>query len=136
MPNYQYKAINAEGSTIQSVLMAPDVAEVKRQLQGMKMVVISISEVKSAKKADQFKVNVKESMILHFTKQLYTLLKAGVPIITSLRALKDQTPDEGFQQVIGTSIRILKVVVNSRMPWPSFLKYFQLSILIRLGLGK
>jgi len=102
MPNYQYKAINAEGSTIQSVLMAPDVAEVKRQLQGMKMVVISISEVKSAKKADQFKVNVKESMILHFTKQLYTLLKAGVPIITSLRALKDQTPDEGFQQVIGT----------------------------------
>ena len=40
-------------------------------------------------------LNVKENVVLHFTKQLYTLLKAGVPIIASLRALKEQTPMAG-----------------------------------------
>lgn len=100
MPNYKYKAINPEGTSIESVLMAPDVADVKRQLRDMKMVVISVKEVKSGKKTDQFKLNVKENIVLHFTKQLYTLLKAGVPIIASLRALKEQTPDEGFKTIV------------------------------------
>ncbi len=100
MPNYKYKAVNPEGNTVESILMAPDAREVKRQLLEMKMVVISVKEVKSGKKTDQFKLNVKDSVVLHFTKQLYTLLKAGVPIITSLRALKEQTPDENFKSVI------------------------------------
>jgi type II secretory pathway component PulF len=102
MPNYQYKAINPEGQTLTSVLMAPNLSDVKRQLQDMQMIVISIKEIKSAKTTDHFKLNVKDSLILHFTKQLYTLLKAGVPIISSLRALKEQMQDEGFKQIIET----------------------------------
>ncbi len=100
MPNYKYKAVNPEGNTVESILMAPDEREVKRQLLEMKMVVISVKEVKSGKKTDQFKLSVKDNVVLHFTKQLYTLLKAGVPIVTSLRALKEQTPDENFKSVI------------------------------------
>ena len=68
MPNYEYKALNPEGRTLTSVLMAPDVEDVKRQLQDMQMMVISIKEIKSAKTTDHFKLNVKESLILHFTK--------------------------------------------------------------------
>ena len=102
MPNYEYKALNPEGRMLTSVLMAPDVEDVKRQLQDMQMMVISIKEIKSAKTTDHFKLNVKESLILHFTKQLYTLLKAGVPIISSMRALKEQMQDEGFKQIIET----------------------------------
>lgn len=102
MPNFQYKAVNPEGQTIESVLMAPDMADVKRQLRDMHMVVISVKEVKSAKKSNQFQLSVKDSLVLHFTKQLYTLLKAGVPIVSSLKALKEQSPDEGFKQVIET----------------------------------
>jgi len=102
MPNYEYKALNPEGRTLTSVLMAPDLNDVKRQLQDMQMVVISIKEIKSSKTTDHFKLNVKESLVLHFTKQVYTLLKAGVPIVSSLRALREQMQDEGFKQIIET----------------------------------
>ncbi len=105
MPNFSYKAVNPEGQTIESVLMAPSKSEVKRQLSEMKMVVVSVKEIKSAKKTDQFKLVVKESVVLHFTKQLYTLLKAGVPIIASLKALKEQSPEEGFKSIIDNIIQ-------------------------------
>ncbi len=105
MPNYKYKAVNPEGQTVESVLMAPNEADVKRQLNKLKMIVISVSEVKSQKTTNQFKLVVKESVVLHFTKQLYTLLKAGVPIIASLRALREQSPEEGFKSVIENIIQ-------------------------------
>jgi len=102
MPNFRYKAMNEEGQAIESVMMAPSQQDLKRQLRKMKMVLISVKEEKSGKKTDQFKLSVKENTVLHFTKQLYTMLKAGVPIIASLRALKEQTVDEGFKKVIET----------------------------------
>ncbi len=100
MPNYKYKAVNEEGRTIESVLMAPDIPEVKRQLKELNMLVISVREVKSKKNTNLFKLAVKENIVLHFTKQLYTLLKAGIPIVTGLKALREQVKDENFKQVI------------------------------------
>lgn len=102
MPNFKYKAVNPEGKIVQSVLLAPDKQDVVRQLTQQKMVVISVDSVKSSKRADQMKLRIKESTIIHFTKQLYTLLKAGVPIVGSLKALNEQTSDEGFKKVIET----------------------------------
>ncbi len=100
MPNFKYKAVNSDGQTIESMLMAPDKNDVRRQLTEMKMVVVSIQEVKSGKKTNTMKLRVKDAIVLHFTKQLYTLLKAGVPIVASLKALKEQATDDGFKEVI------------------------------------
>jgi len=105
MPNYKYKAVNDEGKTIESVLMAPDVADVKRQLKELNMLVISVREIKSKKKTKNFNVAVKENVILHYTKQLYTLLKAGIPIVTGLKALREQVKDENFRQVTDAIIQ-------------------------------
>jgi len=100
MPNYKYKAVNPEGKTIESVLLAPSLSDVKSRLREMNMVIISVTEVKADKKPGKISMRVKEATIHHFTKQLYTLLKAGVPILSSLRALKEQTPDENFKEII------------------------------------
>lgn len=105
MPNFKYKAVNPEGQTVQSVLLAPNKQDVVRQLTQQKMVVISVESVKSSKRADQLKLHIKERTIIHFTKQLYTLLKAGVPIVSSLKALYEQTDDESFKKVIETLSR-------------------------------
>jgi len=102
MPNFKYKAVNPEGNIVQSVLLAPDKQDVIRQLTQQKMVVVSVQPIKSAKRTDQMKLHVKESTIIHFTKQLYTLLKAGIPIVSSLKALYEQAVDEGFKKVIET----------------------------------
>ena len=102
MPNFSYKAVNNEGQTVEGVLLAPSADDVKRQLKDMKMLVINIKEVKSKKKTNAFKIHVKEDIIIHFTKQLYTLLKAGVPIVSGLKALKEQSKDENFAEVVDT----------------------------------
>jgi len=102
MPNFKYKAVNPEGKVVQSVLLAPDKMEVVRQLTQQNMVVISVKDVKSSQSTDKLKLHIKEKTIIHFTKQLYTLLKAGVPIVSSLKALYEQTADEGFKKVIET----------------------------------
>jgi len=105
MPNFKYKAVNPEGQIVQSVLLAPGKEDVIRQLTQQNMVVISVEPIKSKKRTNQFKLRVKERIILHFTKQLYTLLKAGVPIVSSLKALYEQTSDEGFKKIIETVSR-------------------------------
>lgn len=85
---------------IESVLLGRDSGDVMTQLRELGMVVINVTEIKSKKRTDQFNLKIKDVTILHFTKQLYTLLKAGLPIVSSLRAVKEQTSDENFKEVV------------------------------------
>jgi len=100
MPNFKYRAVNSEGRMVESVLLGRDSGDVMAQLRDLGMVVINVSEIKSKKTTDQFKLKIKDVTILHFTRQLYTLLKAGLPIVSSLRAVKEQTSDENFKEVV------------------------------------
>jgi type II secretory pathway component PulF len=100
MPNFKYRAVNSEGRMIESVLLGRDSGDVMTQLRELGMVVINVTEIKSKKRTDQFNLKIKDVTILHFTKQLYTLLKAGLPIVSSLRAVKEQTSDENFKEVV------------------------------------
>ncbi len=100
MPNYSYKAINADGETVESVILASNERDVQKQLQELNMILISAEKQKSKTKTSRLKYRVKEAAIIQFTKQLHTLLKAGVPIVASLNALREQTSDEKFKNVI------------------------------------
>jgi len=105
MPNYKYKAVNSEGKTVESILLAPTSSDVKKRLREMNMVIISVTEVTADKKPVKISMRIKEGVIHHFTKQLHTLLKAGIPILASLRALKEQTPDENFKEIIESIVQ-------------------------------
>jgi len=100
MPNFKYKAVNSEGNTIESVLLAADKEDVLRELKDLKMIVISVTEVKSKEDTGKLKFNIKDAVIINFTKQLYTLMKAGIPIIGSLKALREQAVDENFKKIV------------------------------------
>ncbi|MBD3223590.1 MAG: hypothetical protein GF313_02605 [Caldithrix sp.] len=100
MPNYKYKAINQSGETIESVLLASDEQDLQMQLQGLDMVLISAQPEKSKKSTSSYKSKVKGTVLTQFTKQLYTLLKAGLPIVSSINALKEQASDESFGHVL------------------------------------
>lgn len=101
MPNYKYKAINPEGKVLESNLAAADEKELIRQLQKMDMVPLDINQdVKSAAPVKKYKKRVKTQNVILFTKQLYTLLKAGIPILSCLNAIKEQSPDSNFNQII------------------------------------
>ncbi|MHB2152863.1 type II secretion system F family protein [Calditrichota bacterium GD2] len=102
MPNYKYKAYNAEGKLVESTMLASSEDEVTRQLDELNMVPVFIEQVESSQKTRKIKMNIKDDAVLHFTKQLSTMLRAGIPMLLALQTVKDQTKDENFKQVIET----------------------------------
>ncbi len=101
MPNYKYKAVTADGRTIESVILAPDEADVIRQLQNQKMTPVSIKRHETTKESSSVvSGKIKINVVLMFTKQLYTLLHAGIPIVAGLNAIRVQQPDPKFKKII------------------------------------
>ncbi|HHM02771.1 MAG TPA: type II secretion system F family protein [Caldithrix abyssi] len=101
MPNFKYKAINSEGKTVESVILAADQKVVLRQLQKLKMTPVSITIYNEKKKVRTSNKRVDVKSILMFTKQLFTLLKAGIPIVTCLKVIGEQSEEPGFKQMVG-----------------------------------
>jgi type II secretory pathway component PulF len=102
MPNFQYKAVNQEGKTVESVILAANQRVVVQQLQKLNMTPVSIvieKDKKTTLTSKSVKVSIKS--ILLFTKQLQTLLKAGIPIVTCLGVVKEQSESEDFEKMIG-----------------------------------
>jgi len=100
MPNFKYKAVNQEGRTIESVMLAPDEDDVIRQLERQNMMPVSIKRYEAEKQTAPVGGSVKMATILMFTKQLHTLLKAGIPIVAGLNTIRMQQPDPKFKKMI------------------------------------
>lgn len=100
MPNFVYKAINDEGHTIQEEIVAPSEDEVIRQLQKLRLTPLEIRTQAGKKTRKSRRSKVTPKSVILFTKQLYTLLKAGVPILVSLNAIREQSSDPAFRNLV------------------------------------
>lgn len=102
MPNFKYKAYNAEGKLVESTILASTEDDVVRQLDELNMIPVSIEKVESKAGKKKIKMSVKDDAVLMFTKQLATMLRAGIPMLLALQTVRDQTKDENFKHVIDT----------------------------------
>jgi len=113
MPQFKYTARNATGKTVQGTMEAAMQRVVVDKLRSDRMAILSINEVKAKAGAsgesafqkfkEMFKgVNPKDLVI--FSRQLATMVSAGVPIVQGLTILCDQIPSPVFKKII-TAIR-------------------------------
>ncbi|NOX88112.1 MAG: type II secretion system F family protein [Calditrichaeota bacterium] len=102
MPNYKYRAYDADGKIIESTVLARDEEEVARQLDELNLMPVFIEKQESKKQTKKIKMNIKDDVVLLFTKQLHTMLKAGIPMLLALQTVKEQTKDENFKQIVET----------------------------------
>jgi len=100
MPNFKYRALNQEGKTVESVILAADQKVVIKQLEKLNMTPIAIERYEEKNKKRKAAGKVELRQVLLFTKQLRTLLKAGIPIVTCLNVIKEQTDDQNFATVL------------------------------------
>lgn len=111
MPSFSYVAITEEGREVKGVLEAPDQSAVERALESQNLFPISISRDHGGVKAKTSPTVTSPEMkgkrrrithrdIIDFTRQLMTLLKAGVPIMTALETLAGQATNPAFAEVI------------------------------------
>lgn len=96
---FVYTATNHEGRTVKGQTEGPDRASVVEALhkQGLKPIVVRLSTSKATHVKGK-KVKLKELVI--FTRQLSTMVSAGVPLTKSLATMQTQAESKYFKQVI------------------------------------
>ena len=107
MPFFAYKGRNARGELMQGVLEGADSNAVADQLFGTGVTPVEITLTKQAIVRDGeswwarlFEKKVTSLDVQLFSRQLYTLLKSGVPIMRGLAGLQESAISKSFGRVI------------------------------------
>ncbi len=108
MPFFAYKARNASGELLQGVMEGADSGAVANQLFAIGATPVDIVQTKKAVTASsdiglwqRFSEKKVTSMDVQlFSRQMYTLLKAGVPIMRGLAGLQESAVSPAFGRVI------------------------------------
>ncbi len=106
MPKYIYKARTPTGKIVTDTIEALSQREAIDKLRSLKYVVIEIKEFKERSlknflsKLSPFKNKIKSADLTIFSRQLATLVSAGVPLVQGLSILEDQFESPAFRNVI------------------------------------
>ncbi len=108
MPNFAYKGRDASGKLVEGVLDGQSAGNVADALVGRGITPLSIGETRekfastvAISEIGLFKPKVEHVDILLFSRQLHTLLKAGVPIMRALAGLQESATNPSMRDVIG-----------------------------------
>lgn len=102
---FTYKARDEKGSMVTGTMDADSQRAVSSHLDSMGLFPISVAEKKGMTllSIESFLARlerVKSDDIIFFTRQLRTVIKAGVPLISGLRALEEQTNNRKLKRTI------------------------------------
>lgn len=106
MAQFKYTARNNLGKTIEGIIEAPMQKAALDKLRGQRFTVMNVAEVKSGSgesfltKIPFFKPSVKSKDLVIFSRQLATLVSAGVPIVQGLNILIEQIQSPVFQKIM------------------------------------
>lgn len=107
MPVYEYKGLNAAGKAVKGIADAESKANLRQNLQNKGIFVTEVFEGKKTTRSSGGEIDIKKMLevvslrdIALITRQLATLLRAGIPLVESLNALTDQADKEELKRVL------------------------------------
>ncbi len=107
MPVYEYKALDAGGKNLKGIVDAESESQARTKLRASGKYPVSIrrstgSSAEAGKKSSGVGIfqRIRPEEVYVMTRQLATLLGAGVPLVQALSSLVDQTPKAAMKQVI------------------------------------
>ena len=103
MASYTYQARNTAGLPVDGDIEALDQQAAATQLMERGLMVISLRRStgrKIGRKRHQGRVKAQDLVV--FTRQLATMMDAGLPLVQSLTALEEQTDSKTFKPVLRT----------------------------------
>jgi MSHA biogenesis protein MshG len=106
MPTFAYTGRNERGDAIKGTLVAPSPDAVANQLMNSGILPVDISETTDTtrtteslwRRLRQRKPGLHD--LIQFSRQLYTLMRAGVPIVRALTGLADNVENPRFAEVL------------------------------------
>ena len=97
---YQYKARDKAGQLMEGILGADSERAAALKVEQMGFVPITIHETRSDQRLGKLIERlrgVRFSDLSMFTRLLFTLQRAGLPLLSSLRAIAEQVPNNIFK---------------------------------------
>jgi len=114
MPDFRYSARDKTGKLVKGQIKAEDRKQVAIELEKMQLIALTLEEVKESSLfsfLDRF-AKVKQEEINLFTRQLLALQKAGLPIVRSITAIKEQTKNKKLASALEGIVSDVKEGAN------------------------
>lgn len=102
MPTFRYTAKNKIGKTVTGVSSAKDKDEFVGLLRKEELTIISVEEVRQSQQMSfSMGQSIRLDDIVIFSRQLATMVEAGIPLVSVLDVLTQQTDNQTFSKIIG-----------------------------------
>lgn len=105
MPNYTYSAKDKTGKTLSGVLDMPDEKSVISSLREQGLIPVSVGIEKTKKKVSikgRLGGRIALGELVLFSRQMATLIDAGIPLVQGLDILTEQIENKSFKAVVMT----------------------------------
>lgn len=109
MGAYQYQALKKNGSTSKGVLEADSERHARQLLREQGLIPTQIQVLTQQRTGSNSKSKISAADLSLFTRQLATLLAAGIPVEESLRGVSEQTEKDKVRElIIGVRAKVLE----------------------------
>jgi type IV pilus assembly protein PilC len=107
MPEFTYRARSGKGELVKGKIEGENTAAVARELEIQGYLPVNIQ--RSSGNSKQFSLSlgkqIKSDDLILFTKQFYTIVKTGIPLIRGLQTLRDQAENAKLQEIISSLLK-------------------------------
>lgn len=100
MPVFRYSARDDQGRTVSETLSYPDMLSLRRHLRKSNLYVLDVVEVASGGVRKGFNRGIGLYDLVTMTRQLRTMLNAGMPLVTGIEALSEQAANPRLAEVL------------------------------------
>jgi type IV pilus assembly protein PilC len=111
METFLYAARAADGKKIEGAIQAASRSAAQEQLKKKNLTVLTLSEKRGSRKKGLFgaaRPHVKTKDIAVMTRQLSTMISAGIPVLESMEILWEQATDPGFKNALDKIIERIR----------------------------
>src|SRR3989338_4057076 len=105
MPFFDYHVKDSSGNNVTGQKEAPDMNTMVMELKSQGYLILKVQETRVSKRRNSTQGGGKEGKIklddiLVFSRQMATMVGAGIPLVQSLEILSEQTEKMAFRRII------------------------------------
>jgi type II secretory pathway component PulF len=104
MATFTYRARNETGGLVTGEMETESKRLVREHLDGLGLLPVHVSEAKGDRPSFRQTLEgyrkIRQDDLIFFTRQLQTIVKAGIPLISGLKALEEQTENPRLRTII------------------------------------
>jgi len=102
VPDYKFKTIDTAGKIRSDTMVASNPMELEKRLSNMGFDLLSFKEQSKAAKSAFHSKKISRRELINFTFHVEQLVKSGVPLIDSLKDIRDSIEYSPFTDVLQT----------------------------------